>query len=142
MPDRLFGLGLGRMSVARQDPLDFPGRQFQGGHPALRARQQDHSGNFAQGNTRLGILLQGKDVFDDDQVGMFRLHKGGKLGINMVQAAGQILVLGGVYGAEGMACDGGPVSFHNAETGIGQTRINAYHLERRFQGPSSVVFYH
>ena len=127
-PDRLFHLCLVGIAVSSKNPFDLTGLKFHGRDPASGASQQGNAADPAQRNTRLGILLQRKDAFNDNEVGFFRLENGAQFRKNVVKSESQFLALGSPNGAKGMSSDKRAIAFDDSKAGISQARIYAYDL--------------
>ena len=134
MPDCSFHLSLGGIAVSGEDTFDFPCRKFYGLHATPNTRQENDTTNLTKGDTRFGISLQGKDAFNNHQVGCFGIQNRAEFRKNMIESAGQGLSLGGSNRTEGILSNSGASSLHNTETSISQPGIYADDLDRRFQG--------
>ena len=88
MSDRPLHLILAGISVSRQYAFDFLCRKFHGRDTVLRACQQNDPADLSKDNTRLGILLEGKDIFNNHQAGFFGIQNGTKLRKDEVKPAG------------------------------------------------------
>ena len=89
MSDGLLHLILGGISVPRQCALGFPNRDFHCRNAVLRACQQNDPADLSKGNTRFGILLEGKNVLNDHQVGLFGIQNRTEFRKDVVKPAGQ-----------------------------------------------------
>ena len=76
------------ISVSRQYAFDFPCRQFHSLYSTLRASKKYNTANLSESNTRFGILLKRKDIFNDHQVGFFGIQNGTNLRKDMVKPVG------------------------------------------------------
>ena len=142
MPDRSFHLRFGGLAVSGQDAFYFPHRQFNALHATLSGCHQYDTADLPKCDTRFGVSVKRKDIFNDNEVGLFGIQNGAEFRKNMIQSAGQDLGLGGSNRAEAILAYSGAGSLHDPETGISQTRIYAYDLEWRFQGSYFVFVYH
>ncbi len=93
MSDRPLHLTLCGIAVSGQYSLDFPNRDLNCRYAALRTRQQYYPAYLSEGNTRFRKLLDGKDVFDDHQVGFLGIKDRTKLRKDLLQPVRQGLGL-------------------------------------------------
>ena len=101
--------------------------------PPLRAErhrpgrgQHNDSGYLAQGDAAFREFVQGKDFFDDQQVGVsWRRTVPLALGINQLETLRQGRTLRGRNAAEGIGCNPEPVTRNDTDTRAGKARIYA-----------------
>lgn len=87
MSDRSLHLILRGISVSGQYAFDFPCRKFRGLYSLPKPCKKDDTTNLSESNTRFGILLERKDIFNDHQVGFFGIQNGTKLRKDVVKPA-------------------------------------------------------
>ena len=129
LPHGFFQLGLGGISIAGQNLLGFSDGYFLDGGTYLFGRQQDDTTNLAEGNTGLRVFFKGKNIFDNEQIGLFSRKQLEKAGMDMLQPIGQMLSLAGPDGAEGVAGNFATIPGHKPYSGSSQPGIYSHNFD-------------
>ena len=90
--DGLFKLGFSCIAVSGQSLLGLTNRHFNNRHMASAPGKQNDARYFAQGDTGLWKLFQGKNILDNNEVRLFIFQDRKDFFINMIKAVRQCRV--------------------------------------------------
>ena len=85
---RFFKLIFAGIPIAGQNLFGLPHWDLDDIGSHVMGRQQNNAADLAQGNSRPRVFLQGIDILDDNQIGLFRNQQFMNTGVDLLQPGG------------------------------------------------------
>lgn len=129
---RFFKLIFAGIPIAGQNLFGLSHGNFNDIGVHLISRQQNNTADLAQGNPRTRVFVQGKDILDDNEVGLFINQQFMDPGVDFLQPGGSGRLLMRSDHAVCKIDDLPSVTGNNTDTGGCQSWVNTDELDCQF----------